>query len=261
MVEAQVKGELRLVPLEQAEEFDLRYDEPSKKPAGSFLLRIWGGRRKGSGSYYTPQEITAFLVKDALSSLVEPIVEGCAQRDMQGQPLRRADEILKLKICDPAMGSGAFLVQACRYLGEAYGRALIAEEQRENRRITIEELSRYKRRVAELCLYGVDLNPLAVELAKVSLWLETLAQDRPLSFIDAHLRSGNALIGAPLRNLRGILDPVRLTILPSAALGKATKEDTKEFKELLKKLVAQNKKQVKQLEIVQLTLFSGEEKR
>ena len=87
-----------------------------------------------------------------------------------------------------------------RYLGEAYGRAIIAEEQRENTRIGTPELAKYKRRVAEKCLYGVDLNPLAVELAKVSLWLETSAQDRPLTFLDAHLRCGNALIGAPLRN-------------------------------------------------------------
>src|SRR5581483_1327474 len=115
-----------------------------------------------------------------------------AQRDETGQPLRRADEILKIKVCDPAMGSGAFLVQACRYLGEAYGRAIVAEEQREVTRISSDELAKYKRRVAEKCLYGVDLNPLAVELAKVSLWLETLAQDRPLTFLDAHLRCGNA---------------------------------------------------------------------
>ena len=136
MVEVQIKGDLRLIPLEQADEYALRYNEDSKKPAGSFILRLWGGRRKGSGSYYTPQEITAFLVKDALAPLVEPIIEGCEQRDEQGKPRRRADEILTLKVCDPAMGSGAFLVQACRYLGEAYGQAIIAEEQRENKRIS-----------------------------------------------------------------------------------------------------------------------------
>ncbi len=256
MVEARIKGDTRLVPREQADELELDYDHNAEqadeleldydhnaiKPAGSFLLRIWGGRRKGSGSYYTPQEITAFLVKDALASLVEPIVEGCAQRDEQGKPRRSADEILKLKVCDPAMGSGAFLVQACRYLGEAYGRALVAEGRSDHERISATELARYKRRVAEKCVYGVDLNPLAVELAKVSLWLETLAHDRPLTFLDAHLRCGNALIGAPLRNQAGKLDSSLLTILPTEAFGKATKEDTQAFREMHKELTATNRR-------------------
>ncbi len=108
MVEARLKGDIRLIPQDQADELDLPYDEATRKPAGSFHLRIWGGRRKGSGSYYTPQEITAFLVKDALAPLVEPIIAGCAQRNEDGKPVRRADEILHIKVCDPAMGSGPF---------------------------------------------------------------------------------------------------------------------------------------------------------
>jgi hypothetical protein len=262
MVEAKIKGETRLVPQDQADELELPYDLDTLKPAGSFLLRIWGGRRKGSGSYYTPQEITAFLVKDALTPLVEPIIEDCGQRNEQGKPLRSAEEILKLKICDPAMGSGAFLVQACRYLGEAYGRALIAEGHSANERIAPDDLAHYKRRVAEKCIYGVDLNPLAVELAKVSLWLETLARDRPLTFLDAHLRCGNALIGAPLRDQSGKLDSRRLLLLPNETYGKATKEDTQAFKELLKELTNRNKKQlkkqVKELQAGQLSLFLGD---
>jgi N-6 DNA Methylase len=261
MVEARLKADLRLIPQDQADELELPYDEATRKPAGSFLLRIWGGRRKGSGSYYTPQEITGFLVKDALAPLVDPIIAGCAQRNEDGKPVHTADEILNIKICDPAMGSGHFLVQACRYLGDAYGRAIIAEEQRENTRVSASELAKYKRRVAEKCLYGVDLNPLAVELAKVSLWLETLAQDRPLTFLDAHLRCGNSLIGAPLRNAEGKLDPSRLSILPNEAFGKAAKEDTKEVKEALKKLIANNKKQISSLQkgnLTQLTFINGD---
>lgn len=261
MVEAKIKGELCLIPLEEANTLELEYDSASIKPAGSFILRIWGGRRKSTGSYYTPQEITAFLVKDALEPLVEPIIQGCSQRDQERKPLRRAEEILKIKVCDPAMGSGAFLVQACRYLGEAYRRALTGEEQRENTRMEINELARYKRRVAETCLYGVDLNPLAVELAKVSLWLETLAWDRPLTFLDSHLRCGNALIGAPLRDQSGKPDPSRLSVLPTEALGKAAKEDTRKFKDQLKRLVVENREQVKQLQKGQLTLFSDDEQK
>jgi hypothetical protein len=261
MVEARIKGELHLVPLEQAESLRVSYDQSSVKPAGSFVLRIWGGRRKSSGSYYTPQEITAFLVKDSLVPLVEPIIQGCSQRGRDSKPRRHAEEILQIKVCDPAMGSGAFLVQACRYLGEAYGRALTAEGLREDKRMEADELARYKRRVAETCLYGVDVNPLAVELAKISLWLETLAQDRPLTFLDAHLRCGNALIGAPLRDQSGQLlkDLTRLSMIPTKAFGKASKEDTKKFKDQLRKLVAENKKQVQQFEAGQLNLFSIKE--
>lgn len=259
MVDARVKNEIRLIPREQADDLELPYDPEAIKPAGSFLLRIWGGRRKGSGSYYTPQEITAFLVKDALAPLVEPIVEGCTQRNAKGKPLRSAEEILQIKVCDPAMGSGHFLVQACRYLGDAYGRALIAEGRNLKERVTTDDLALYKRRVAEKCLYGVDLNPLAVELAKVSLWLETLARDRPLTFLDAHLRCGNSLIGAPLRGQTGKLDLSRLLFLPTEAYGKATKEDTQQFKDLLKELAAANRKQLKaqakQLETRQITLM------
>lgn len=245
MVEARVRNEIRLVSREQADELELPYDPDTLKPAGSFLLRIWGGRRKGSGSYYTPQQITAFLVKDALAPLVEPIVEGCGQRDEQGRPLRSAEEVLTIKVCDPAMGSGAFLVQACRYLGEAYGRALIAEGRSANERVTQDELAHYKRRVAETCIYGVDLNPLAVELAKVSLWLETLARDRPLTFLDAHLRCGNALIGAPLRNQKGQFDLSRLMQIPNEAYGRASKEDSQELRDLLKDITIANRKQLK----------------
>jgi hypothetical protein len=263
MVEARLKGEIRLIPQDQADELDLPYDEATRKPAGSFHLRIWGGRRKGSGSYYTPQEITAFLVKDALAPLVEPIIAGCAQRDEEGKPVRHADEILHIKVCDPAMGSGHFLVQACRYLGDAYGRAIIAEEQREHTRLSASELAKYKRRVAERCLYGVDLNPLAVELAKVSLWLETLAQDRPLTFLDAHLRCGNALIGAPLRNQEGNFDTSIVGILPVEAYKKVDRVDSKTYGQKLDKLKIENGKQLKQFigKAKQLSLFALEEER
>ena len=261
MVEARIKSEVRLVPREQADDLELPYDPETIKPAGSFLLRIWGGRRKGSGSYYTPQEITAFLVKNALAPLVEPIAEGCAQRDDEGKLLHSADEILKIKVCDPAMGSGAFLVQACRYLGEAYGRALIAEGRSENERISADDLARYKRRVAEKCIYGVDLNPLAVELAKVSLWLETLAHDRPLTFLDAHLRCGNALIGAPLRDQKGKFDPSIISFLPAEVYGRASNLDSKVNMSLLNKLKAENRKQVSQLRAGQRTIFSSKEER
>src|SRR6185503_5719732 len=102
---------------------------------------------------------------------------------------------------DPAMGSGAFLVAACRFLAHEYERALIREgtcspgDLDEAARIVI------RRTVAERCLYGVDLNPMAVQLARLSLWLATLAADRPLSFLDHRLQTGDSLLGAWVADL------------------------------------------------------------
>ncbi len=194
--------------------------------AGDFYLGRGAGR-KVSGSYYTPQPLVDFLVRRTL----EPLVQG-----------RSAEEILELKVIDPAMGSGAFLVGACLYLAQEYAHALQRDkvdvrelrqvltrtvragegadeaeesEQEEDEEaldmdvaqtsdeLSEEEMRPYRRLVAERCLYGVDLNEMAVELAKVSLWLTTLAGDKPLTFLDANLRCGNSLIGAPLIPYRG----------------------------------------------------------
>ncbi len=111
-----------------------------------------------------------------------------------------------------------------------------------------EEFARYKRRVAERCLYGVDLNPLAVELAKVSLWLETLAVDRPLTFLDAHLRCGNSLVGAPLRDEHGRSNAARLVVLPDAAFKTTSKEATPAQKTRLRALAQRNKEEVKRVQ-------------
>src|SRR5207249_3159245 len=119
-------------------------------------------------------------------------------------PLARGatpERILGLRIVDPAMGSGAFLVAACRYLASAYEQALIgagrchAADLGERERVAI------RRQIAERCLYGVDLNPMAVQLARLSMWLATLAADRPLSFLDHRLQTGDSLLGASLVHL------------------------------------------------------------
>ena len=144
-------------------------------------LRAGSGTRKATGTFYTPQRIAEYVVRRTLG----PLVLGAAP-----------DRILQLRIVDPAMGSGAFLVAACRYLAAAYEAALVraggchASDIGERERATI------RRTVAERCLYGVDLNPMAVQLARLSLWLTTLAGDRPLSFLDHRLQVGNSLIGA-----------------------------------------------------------------
>jgi Eco57I restriction-modification methylase len=143
--------------------------------------------RKSSGTFYTPRSLTGFLVRQTL----EPLVKG-----------RSTEEILRLRILDPAMGSGAFLVAACRYLSAAAEEALIAEGTWHAHDVTAADRAALRRHVASRCLFGVDLNPMAVQLARLSLWLATLATDKPLSFLDHHLVVGNSLVGASPDDLR-----------------------------------------------------------
>ena len=138
-------------------------------------------RRKPTGTFYTPRAMTEHLVRRTLA----PLVRG-----------RAPEAILSLRVLDPAMGSGAFLVAACRYLADAYEESLLAEGTVCRADITAADRAAFRRAVAQRCLYGVDVNPTAVQLARLSLWLCTLAADRPLSFLDHHLRAGNSLAGA-----------------------------------------------------------------
>jgi hypothetical protein len=155
------------------------------EPRQAGTLSRTSSRRKSTGSFYTPRSLTEFVVRRTLA----PLVAGKA-----------CDEILKLRILDPAMGSGAFLVAACHYLAECCEHALVRDGAWHDGDAPAMR-STLRRQVAERCLYGVDLNPTAVQLARVSLWLTTLAGDRPLTFLDHHLAAGNSLIGAWLADL------------------------------------------------------------
>jgi hypothetical protein len=112
------------------------------------------------------------------------------------------EQILSLKVLDPAMGSGAFLVAACTYLAQAYESALVRAGTCHSTDLGPRERVNIRRTIAERCLYGVDLNPMAVQVARLSLWLATLAADKPLSFLDHHLQVGDSLLGAWLSSLR-----------------------------------------------------------
>ena len=144
------------------------------------------GRRKATGSFYTPRPLTEFVVRRVLG----PVVDG-----------RAPEEILALRILDPAMGSGAFLVAACRYLSTAYEAALVRDGVLGAEDLTESDRAGFRRLIAQRCLYGVDMNPMAVQLARLSLWLATLAADKPLTFLDHRLRVGNSLIGASVDDL------------------------------------------------------------
>ena len=112
------------------------------------------------------------------------------------------DRILKLRIVGPAMGSGHFLIGACQYLAEQIAtHPFTADDALADSSSEESSLSFWKRKVVEHCLFGVDINPLAVELAKLALWLETVALDQPLTFLDHHLLCGNSLIGATLKRI------------------------------------------------------------
>ena len=144
-------------------------------------------RRKQTGTFYTPQPLAEFVVRRTLA----PLVAGAS-----------SDAILALRVVDPAMGSGAFLVAACRYLAAAYARALVAEGRCAETDVDDRERANIRRLVAERCLAGVDANPVAVQLARLSIWLTTLAAGKPLGFLDHRLRVGNSLIGASPDDLR-----------------------------------------------------------
>jgi hypothetical protein len=156
-------------------------------------------RRKQSGTFYTPRALAEFVVRRTLA----PLVEGSS-----------ADRILALRVVDPAMGSGAFLVAACRFLAAAYARALVDEGRCGHGDLDVDRRADIRRLIAERCLFGVDLNPTAVQLARLSLWLTTLAQGKPLGFLDHRLRIGNSLIGASPDDLARLSAARRGTALP-----------------------------------------------
>ncbi|EBS3866975.1 hypothetical protein DJ269_25135 [Salmonella enterica subsp. enterica serovar Kimberley] len=158
---------------------------------GSFIYRMAGRDREKSASYYTPEVLTRSLVKYALKELFKE------QIDSITDPHAKADAILNLTVCEPAMGSAAFLNEAINQLAEAY---LFHKQQAEGRRIPqdryTQELQRVKMYIADNNVFGVDLNPVAVELAEVSLWLNAISGDAFVPWFGYQLHCGNSLVGA-----------------------------------------------------------------
>ncbi len=156
---------------------------PHVLPPGAMYLQPTEERRR-SGSHYTPRSLTAPIVLTTFRPILERLGD-----------LATPEQILDLKVCDPAMGSGAFLVEACRLLAERLVRAWEVHKQTPKVPDDEDVLTYARRLVAERCLYGVDKNPFAVDLAKLSLWLATLAREHPFTFLDHALRHGDSLVG------------------------------------------------------------------
>lgn len=204
----------RELPLETMDYADLRVQQLGsiyegllehhfvRNAAGHLELQTDKSERKATGTYYTPDYIVSYIVEHTLGPLVADIEQRPEVK--QGKDNSFANAVLDLNICDPAMGSGHFLVEATTWLAEQIVYHPTTRFQAEFRRGESQEqteIAYWRRRVVEACIYGVDLNPLAVELAKLSLWLTTIAGDQPLNFLDHHLRCGNSLIGAHLDDL------------------------------------------------------------
>ncbi|MCX7789469.1 MAG: N-6 DNA methylase, partial [Chloroflexaceae bacterium] len=166
---------------------------PDLVPPGAMVLQPSQARRR-SGSHYTPRALTEPIVRTTLAPILKRL------RGPDGLP-PRPEQILDLKVCDPAMGSGAFLVEACRQLGDALIEAWQAHGGRPPIPPDEDEVVFARRLVAQRCLYGVDKNPTAVDLAKVSLWLVTLAREHPFTFLDHALRHGDSLVGLTQRQI------------------------------------------------------------
>jgi type I restriction-modification system DNA methylase subunit len=168
---------------------------------GEVYLPTNSGERKATGSYYTPEYVVEYIVENTLDPLVDDIRE-----DVIGSDEAFAQCIFELNVVDPAMGSGHFLIRTVEYLA----REIIDAQTRQSKRQSDEKINQEydinwaRQQVAKHCIYGVDRNPLAVDLAKVSLWLRTLTSEQPPAFLDHHLKTGNALVGSDIEEINEI---------------------------------------------------------
>ncbi len=245
---------------------------------GDVFLENDKRERKATGSYYTPDYIVKYIVEHAVGPILKEKFEAVTPkiRDAQKRYRQRldnlkamgkslpehelaktygrevVDELFDIKVLDPAMGSGHFLVQAVDFITDRMLDFLngfpwnpvtvMLEETRrtilssmEDMGITIDagrltDVNLLKRHVLKRCIYGVDLNPMAVELAKVSLWLDCFTLGAPLSFLDHHLRCGNSLIGVSVKEVQEAVEPITKVSKTSKVAASATEWKTVEVK-------------------------------
>ena len=185
----QYKDDEKVYEKEAADQYGNK--QLKKYAKGTFIYRMAGRDREKSASYYTPEVLTKSLVKYALKELyaqqLEPLVND----------RERAEKLLQFTVCEPAMGSAAFLNEAINQLAEKYLELMqSANDERIAQQDYVKELQKVKMYLADNNVYGIDLNPVAVELAEVSLWLNALSADRFVPWFGMQLYNGNSLIGA-----------------------------------------------------------------
>ena len=189
---------------------------------------IYGSDRKTTGSYYTPPQLVQQLIKTALEPVIKEKVRSCASAQEKDALKRDYEQaLLSLKVVDPACGSGHFLLAAARRIGKELARVRTGEAEPGS-----EPLREAIRDVIQNCIYGVDINPLAVDLCKVALWIEGFCKGKPLSFLDHRIKCGNSLVG--------VLD---LDVLQEGIPDNAYKAVTGDDKKLSSQLKKDNKKQ------------------
>ena len=185
-----------------------------------------GHARKLTGSYYTPDA----LVQELIQSALEPVV----RQRLEKSPANPREALLAIRVCDPACGSGHFLLAAARRMAAELARIDAGADQP-----TQDDYRHALREVVRHCIYGVDMNPLAVELCRTALWLEAIEPGKPLGFMDAHIQLGNSLVG--------VLDPEQiLQGIPTDAY----KPLTGDSKEVVKALKQRNKIDKQQLQLL-----------
>ena len=210
---AEVKASTTVAGLQAALGKRASARQPGLLPKGSLYLQPGEERRK-TGSHYTPKSLTAPIVETTLRPVLERL----------GAEVT-AEQILELKVCDPAMGSGAFLVEACRQLADK-----LVDAWRRSGTVPVlppdeDPVLHARRLIAQRCIYGVDKNPLAVDLARLSMWLVTFAREHPFTFVDHSLRCGDSLVGLSKEQIANLvldvkggwkqLDTVRAVVLPA----------------------------------------------
>lgn len=167
--------------------------------------QLAGNERKTTGSYYTPDSLVQQLISTALDPVLEDRLKSAGSQAASSPDERREAQekaLLSLKVCDPAVGSGHFLIAAAHRLSRR-----LAEIRAGDEALSLDVQRHALRDVVSHCLYGVDINPLSVELCKVSLWMLAMEPGKPLSFLDHHIQCGNALLGATPEALeKGIPD-------------------------------------------------------
>ena len=253
----QDKGQLRRVNYAALDVEDLGsiYESlldfhPEISPKNYEFKLVFGSERKTTGSYYTPPQLVGQLIKTALEPVIEEKVRSCAsahsdQDALLAKPLEEKrnyeQSLLSLKIVDPACGSGHFLLAAARRVGKELAKIRTGEAEPGS-----EPLKLAIRDVIQNCIYGVDLNPLAVDLCKVALWIEGFSRGLPLNFLDHRIKCGNSLVG--------VLD---INCLDEGIPDEAFKAVTGDDKNLSSQLKKRNKKERETDNEGQLSIFSS----